>query len=63
MKANAGGRTPVKVERIHSFKDVSAEFVPRISLRENALRQAIGAVSTVPFLHDLTHEFAHTDPW
>ena len=28
MKTNAGGRTPIEVERIHSFDDVPAELIP-----------------------------------
>jgi hypothetical protein len=55
MKANAGWRGPVEIERIDRRPDVSAEFIPRISLRENAFRQALGTVTAVRLLHHFEH--------
>ena len=60
MKTNAGRRTLIEVERIHSFDDAPAEFVPRISLCEDAFRKALGAVATVSLLHDFEHQLVHT---
>jgi hypothetical protein len=59
MKANAGGPTSVEKKRIHRFAYVPAKFVPRISLREDAFRKALGAVAAVR-LHDFKHQFVHS---
>src|SRR5215203_5294934 len=62
MKTNAGRRTPVEVECIHRFKDVAAEFIPRISLCEDAFPQGLGAIAAVRLLHDFKHQLIHTFP-
>lgn len=60
VKTNARRRNPVKVECIHGLNDVAAEFIPRISLCEDAFRQASGAVAAVCFLHNFKHQVIHT---
>jgi hypothetical protein len=57
VKANAGRRTFVEPQHVHSFEDRPAEFVPRVSLREDAFRQARGAVAAVRLLHNFKHQF------
>ena len=59
VKTNAGGRTLIEVQRIYSFDDVPAEFVPRISLCKDAFRKALGAVAAVGLLHHVEHQFVH----
>jgi hypothetical protein len=41
MKANAGWRIRIEIERVHDFNDVSAEFVPRVSQREDAFSRTL----------------------
>jgi hypothetical protein len=60
MKANAGRPTSVEKKRIHRFEYVPAKFVPRISLREDALRKALDAVAAVRLLHNFKHQFVHS---
>ena len=59
MKADAGGFGAVEVERRDCFPNVATQLVPGIALSEDALGQALGAVTAVRLLGHLKNEFAH----
>lgn len=59
MEANPLGSGAVEVKSRDGFPDVRAQFLPGVALRENVLRQALGAISAVGLLDDFKYQFAH----
>jgi hypothetical protein len=59
VKTNTFRSRPVKEKRSRCVNDVLAQFVPRVALSENVLRQAFRAITAVGILHGLKHQFGH----
>ena len=60
MKTNVSRRTAIEKERAHRLDHIAPQLIPGISLREDALGQALRAVPAVRFLRYLENEFIHT---
>ena len=59
VDANLRGTRAVKEERGGRLNRIPAQFIPRISFREDVLRQALGTVPTIAFLDNLEHQLSH----
>ena len=52
----------IKTEGLDSFKDVGAQFLPRITLSDDGFGQTLGDEATVCLLCDLEEGFDVHDP-
>ena len=59
MKPDATGYLTIEVKRRDCFLDVGTQFVPRIALRENALREALRAKPAVGLLRYFKDDLVH----
>lgn len=59
VKANTTRLGQVKVKSFNSFFDIGAQFVPSITLAEDAFAQAFGRKPAVGVLRYLEHQFVH----
>jgi hypothetical protein len=60
MKADAARLGAIKVEGLDCFLDVRAQFIPGITLSENALTETLGAIPTIGLPRHLKDNFVHT---
>ena len=59
MKSNLPRNTRIKKITRHCFHNILPQLFPIVGLREDVLSQALGAVTTIGFLHDLEHKLRH----
>jgi hypothetical protein len=59
MKADAARLGTIKVEGLNRFPDVRAQFVPSVTLSENAFAKTLGAKPAVGFLRHLENNVVH----
>jgi hypothetical protein len=60
MQPNPFGPGPVKEERRSGFQDVIPQLLSSVAFGEDVLREALGAVAAILFLHNLENQFLHT---
>jgi hypothetical protein len=59
VKADLFGGWLIEEEGGRRLDDVFSQFLPRVGLREDVLRQALRAVAAVGFLNRLKNQFGH----
>jgi hypothetical protein len=59
MQANAGRLWLIEEVRIHRLADVRAQLLPRVRLRDDTLRQALGDKPAVGLLRHLKDDLVH----
>jgi|HubBroStandDraft_1064217.scaffolds.fasta_scaffold353062_2 hypothetical protein len=62
MKPNSFGSRLVKEERRCGVENVAAQFIPSITLSENALRQAFCTIAAIGLLDCFKHQIGHIGP-
>jgi hypothetical protein len=59
MKANSFRSRLIKEKCNCRINDVFSQFFPSVALREDVLRQTLGAIASIGFLNGLKNQISH----